>query len=247
MEKSIEEKYQDFLSTISHELRTPLTSIRGFADTMLLSYDKLSDEQKLKFINIIKEQSNRLIDLVENILSVSKLENITPSSFIFKSTSPIKTLNSILPILKNKYPQHKFNITNPNFNENIYVDENKLQQIFLNLIENSAKYSEKIKQTDISFNTNNSKCIIQIRDYGIGIAKENHEKIFEKFSRIDNPLTRKTEGSGLGLYITKILTEKMNGEISLIESDIGSCFEISFELCDFKTASENKMSGGKNC
>ena len=71
---TLEQAHLDFISTVSHELRTPLTSIRGFADTLLTSYDKLTPEQREKFLHIIKDQSNRLIKLVENLLTVSKMQ-----------------------------------------------------------------------------------------------------------------------------------------------------------------------------
>ena len=92
MEKDTEQKYKDFLSTVSHELRTPLTSIRGFADTILMSYNQLSDEQKIKFIQIIKEQSNRLIELVENILTVSKFDENTNDKYVMKAVNALKIL-----------------------------------------------------------------------------------------------------------------------------------------------------------
>ena len=74
-----EKNYEDFISTVSHELRTPLTSIRGFSQTMLASWDKIDDESKKKFLKIIEEQSNRLINLVENMLSVTKLNSSAPN------------------------------------------------------------------------------------------------------------------------------------------------------------------------
>ena len=241
MELDIEQRYKDFLSTISHELRTPLTSIRGFADTILMSYDKLSDEQKLKFVNIIKEQSNRLIDLVENILSISKLDDVNISNFVFKPIYPETVLKSAISVLKAKYINYDFKIDNQAKDYQIYVDEAKLQQVFINLLENSAKYSPENNQINISLKIINNKVVINIRDFGIGIAPQNFEKIFEKFSRIDTPLTRKTEGSGIGLYITKNLIEKMNGKITPLIVDKGACFEITFDICTLQTPLEKKI------
>lgn len=241
MEIDIEQKYKDFLSTISHELRTPLTSIRGFADTLLISYDKLSDEQKLRFLNIIKEQSNRLIDLVENILSVSKLDEMNVSNFVFKPIYPEVVLKTAISLLKTKYVDYEFVLNNQAKDFQIYVDEAKLQQIFINLLENSAKYSPENKEININFKIIDDNFVITIRDFGIGIGVENFEKIFEKFSRVDTPLTRKTEGSGIGLYITKNLIQKMNGKIKPIKVDKGACFEIVFEVCTLQTPLEKKI------
>lgn len=241
MEIDIEQKYKDFLSTISHELRTPLTSIRGFADTILMSFDKLTDEQKIKFITIIKEQSNRLIDLVENILSVSKIDDVNVSNFVFKPIYPENILKTAISILKTKYQDYDFKIDNFAKDCQIYADEGKLQQVFINLLENSAKYSPENKEINITLKIKNNKFIISVRDFGVGIDAENFEKIFEKFSRVDTPLTRKTEGSGLGLYITKNLIEKMNGKIMPLLVDKGACFEIVFDICSAQTPLENKI------
>ena len=96
--------YEDFISTVSHELRTPLTSIRGFSQTMLASWDKLDDESKKKFLNIIVEQSNRLINLVENMLSVTKLQN-SKENLIYKEIQIKPVIEMISSIVKNQYNQ----------------------------------------------------------------------------------------------------------------------------------------------
>lgn len=211
---NIEQNYEDFISTVSHELRTPLTSIRGFSQTMLSSWDKLDDESKKKFIKIIEEQSNRLIHLVENMLSVTKLQS-TNNHIVYNELDIKPTIEQVVSIIKNQYPSHTFETKyNPNV-PNIYVDKDKFQQILTNLIENSAKYATKKPFTEISTNINSNCVIINISNIGINISQEDCDKIFTKFARIDNPLTRKVQGSGLGLYITKNLVKKMKGEISV--------------------------------
>src|SRR5574344_937987 len=94
-------KQEDFISTVSHELRTPLTSIRGFAQTMLGSWDALDDSSKKKFIGIIEQQSNRLINLVENMLSVNKLQSFK-DKFVYKSANPNKLVEPIIHIVKHQ-------------------------------------------------------------------------------------------------------------------------------------------------
>jgi signal transduction histidine kinase len=209
-----EQNYEDFISTVSHELRTPLTSIRGFSQTMLTSWDKLDDESKKKFIKIIEEQSNRLIHLVENMLSVTKLQSPN-NHFVFNELDTKASIEQAISIIKNQYQNQSFELRhNPNVPK-IYVDKDKFQQILTNLIENSAKYSTNIFKTLITTDINNNNAEIKISNIGISIAKSDYDKIFTKFARIDNPLTRKVQGSGLGLYITKNLVEKMNGHISV--------------------------------
>ena len=220
-------KQDDFISTVSHELRTPLTSIRGFAQTMLSSWDKLDEDAKKKFIGIIEEQSNRLINLVENILSVTKLPN---ESIILKNINVNTSILPIIQIVHQQYANHRFIQNFDKSNPTISVDLEKFQQIMINLIENAAKYSNE--GTDITIITSHTdkEVSIKIQDEGIGIKEEDKEKIFEKFSRIDNPLTRKIQGSGLGLYITKTLIVKMRGSIAVKNLEKGVEFEVKFPI-----------------
>jgi len=217
------QSYDDFISTVSHELRTPLTSIRGFAQTMLQSYDKLDDENKKKFLKIIEEQSNRLIHLIENMLKVQNNDTI-----IFKAVSAKPLIEDVLQIIKQQYKEHNFILKYNEKLPKILVDTDKFQQVMTNLIENAAKYSNKGTTVTIITDFANIEDFISIKiqDHGVGIDEENLDKIFEKFSRIDNPLTRKVQGSGLGLYITKMLVTKMNGKINVKSSEQGTTFEV---------------------
>ncbi len=229
----------DFISTVSHELRTPLTSIRGFAQTLLSSWDLLDDESKKQFLKIIEEQSNRLIKLVENILTVSKSQN--NENYVFKNVDPNSTINSVVPIIQQQYPTRKI-ITS--FNKNlpeILIDKDKFQQIIMNLLENACKYSKE--NTDVIVKTDfakNNKISIKISDEGIEIKEEDKKRIFKKFSRIDNPLTRAVQGSGLGLYITKTLVEKMNGTINVESTKEQTSFEVLMPICDIENQARSK-------
>lgn len=227
---TLEQAHIDFISTVSHELRTPLTSIRGFADTLLTSYDRLTPEQREKFLLIIKEQSNRLINLVENLLTVSKMQS-DKELMIYKTVDIKPIVDSVIQIIKNQYKTHKY-VCNYDTNlPKILIDTDKLQQILLNITDNASKYSNEGTTVTINLeqNYNDGTVIISIKDEGIGIDKENIDKIFNKFSRIDSPLTRKIQGNGLGLYITKTLIEKMNGKIEVQSSPKGSEFKIIFK------------------
>ena len=196
---------------------------------MLTSWDKLDDESKKKFLKIIEDQSNRLIGLVENMLSVTKLHS-EKEILIFKEANLKTLIEPVIDIIKTAYPAHKFEF---NFNENtpnIIVDKDKFQQIMTNLIENAAKYSNENTTITITTEPAGDYVSIKVTDRGVGILPENYNKIFTKFSRIDNPLTRKVQGSGLGLYITKNLVEKMDGRISVISGDGETTFEILFPV-----------------
>lgn len=229
----------DFISTVSHELRTPLTSIRGFAQTMLSSWDMLDDDSKKQFLKIIEEQSNRLIKLVENVLAVSKVQS--KENYVYKSISANNSIKSVIPIVQQQYKTHKI-ITE--FNEKlpqIVIDNNNFQQIIINLVENACKYSKEgsIVKVKTDFAPDNY-ISIKVIDNGIGIKDEDKERIFEKFSRVDNPLTREVQGSGLGLYITKKLVENMNGKINVQSSEKGTTFEVLMPIGDIENQARAK-------
>ena len=219
----------EFIATVSHELRTPLTSIRGFSQTLLSSWDKLGDEDKKKFIKIIEEQANRLINLVENILSVSKINTDKP---IFKKVDVNNSISEVVQLLGQKYKNH-FILTD--FTADLppaLLDEDKFIQIMTNLVDNACKYSEEGKNVKISTSYYDSeKILIEVKDEGVGIKINDKSKIYDKFIRLENHLTSKTQGNGLGLYITKRLVEEMRGKIDFVsEEGKGTTFELIFPI-----------------
>ena len=214
----------EFIATVSHELRTPLTSIRGFSQTLLASWDKIDDENKKKFIKIIEDQSNRLIHLVENVLSVSKMN---ASIEVLKKVDVNEVIKRIIPMFTEQYKTRKFV---QKLNSNLppaRLDEDKFQQILTNLIDNAAKYSTDGKTVTISTELVENFVEIKITDEGVGIKQEDFDKVFKKFSRLENHLTSTTQGNGLGLYITKQLVENMGGQISFTsEINKGTTFRV---------------------
>lgn len=232
-------EYEDFISTVSHELRTPLTSIRGFSQTMLASWDKLDDESKKKFLKIIVEQSNRLINLVENMLSVTKLQG-AKENLIYKEVSIKPVVEMIASIVKNQYKDKNFKIDISSKVPNILVDKDKFQQIMTNLMENAAKYGDEGSVIEVRAAYVPENVCIEVINSGIEIPKEDYEKIFTKFSRIDNPLTRKVQGSGLGLYITKSLVEKMGGKIFVASGNGITKFSVSMPAGNIERQAREK-------
>ena len=224
MDKTIQD---EFISTVSHEMRTPLTSIRGFSQTLLSSWDKLDEDSKKKFVKIIEEQSNRLINLVENILTVSKMNADKP---IFREVNVNISIPKVIQMLSVKY---KENPIKTNFNPHlppVRLDEDKFQQIMTNLIDNACKYSGAGKSVEIETAfADSDNILISVKDEGVGIKSEDAEKVFEKFVRLENHLTSKAQGNGLGLYITKNLVESMSGQIWLeSEPSKGTIFKLKF-------------------
>lgn len=214
----------EFIATVSHELRTPLTSIRGFSQTLLASWDKIDDENKKKFIKIIEDQSNRLIHLVENVLSVSKMN---AGGEVLKKVDVNDVIKRIIPMFTEQYKTRKFVQKLNSSLPPARLDEDKFQQILTNLIDNAAKYSTDGKTVTISTELSENFVEIKITDEGVGIKQEDFDKVFKKFSRLENHLTSTTQGNGLGLYITKQLVENMGGQISFTsEINKGTIFRL---------------------
>ena len=155
---------KEFLSTINHEIRTPLTSIKGFAETILSSYDKLSDEQKKKFINIIKEQSIRLINLVENALNAAD-SDVDYNNLVFKKTDINEILLKSIDVVKVNYKNFIFekNLSNGLFSS---LDKDASEQIFINILDNACKYSNNSNKVEIKTYVKDNKNYISIKNFG---------------------------------------------------------------------------------
>lgn len=228
-EEQLDRVQSDFVSTVSHELRTPLTSIKGFVDTLLRSREQLPEEQQLRFLRIIKNQADRLTRLVEDILIVSKIQ----SGQLRNAPQRLDLADVIDRVLENlsqKTAHHQLDL---GLNEDlpaVWADQDRLEQILTNLVDNALKYSPK--RTVVSLKAwidpkIPGKLSISVVDQGIGIPEAFLEQIFNRFNRLDTPLTREREGTGLGLYITKSLVESLGGQIAVESQEgLGSTFTV---------------------
>lgn len=230
IDSNVDRAQIEFVSTVSHELRTPLTSIKGFAETLLRSGDKLSEENKKKYITIIKEQSDRLTRLVEDLLAVSRLESQS-NQLTVRALDLKKHINKVCESLITKSKTHKIIQNVEKDIPNVWADADRFEQILTNLIDNAIKYSPEgekvtVKATSVINNGVKEKLKIEVTDYGIGITENDLQKIFTKFGRLDNPLTRQAQGTGLGLFITKSLVLALKGEISVSSSKGETTFTV---------------------
>ncbi len=239
----LNQAHLDFVSTVSHELRTPLTSIKGFADTLLNAGDNLKKEQQIRFISIIKSQIDRLTRLVENLLTVSKLE-AKDSKTIYKAVEIEKIVESVLYNLSHKSKEHKIEVNIlPNL-PSAWADADKLEQVMMNLVDNAVKYSKPGTTVSIEagFAENDlDRVQVNVKDQGVGIPEEFLSKVFTKFSRIDNPLTREVQGTGLGLYITKSLVKSMKGDITAESNDQGTTFKVILPAISYETHTQQRF------
>ena len=208
---------EEFISTLSHEIRTPLTSIKGFSQTMLSSWDKLDDEKKKEFLKIILNQSQRLINLVENVLNVAKIDS-NSENLVLTKVSINQIMQSSINVISMTYKDFEF-IFEKSQNELFSLcDMDKTQQILLNILDNAAKYSNNSKKILVKTYSQKDFNVFSIKNFGSYIEKKDYEKIFEKFSRLESYISSSVQGSGLGLYIVKNLIQKMNGKIEINSS-----------------------------
>ena len=220
---SVQQAQTEFVSTVSHELRTPLTSIKGFADTILRAGDRLDASQQRRYIGIIKAQADRLTRLVEDLLAVSRLES-RKMQLTIRALPLDEAVHRVCQNLADKSARHQVLVKIPPGLPPVWADADRLEQILTNLIDNAIKYSPQSTTVTITARALSQKpefVEFSINDQGAGISPDYLPQIFNKFSRHDNPLTRQTEGTGLGLYITKSLILALDGSIN-VTSEPGS-------------------------
>ncbi len=236
--KEVDEMKDDFVSMASHELKTPLTAIIGYLDLLNSSKKKLNKDEQ-HYLDNIQSSSTRLKMLVEDILEVSRIEQ-GRITFEYSIVSASEMANKVVDTLLPKANEKKIElILNNQLEKNqdlIKVDASRLEQILVNLVGNSIKYTEK-GIVEVVVGKEDEKIKISVEDTGIGMSSEEKESLFGKFNRIKNEKTIKVEGSGLGLWITKQLTEQMKGKIS-VESikGKGSRFFVVFDKIEVKNS-----------
>jgi signal transduction histidine kinase len=210
----------EFLYLITHEFKTPLTVIKAAIQAMDMICGKEMPEKADKFLNSIKQNTNRQLRLVNNLLDVTRINagEIRLKEGVFDVEYLIRSIvDSIQP-----YAQHKkvkLNFTARFDGNEILIDEEKIERIILNLVSNALKFTPEGKSIDIGlcrkrYRNRNMICIT-VTDQGIGIPKSKQDKIFERFGQADTSLSRQAEGTGIGLYLVKLYVNAMNGGITL--------------------------------
>jgi PAS domain S-box-containing protein len=227
-----------FLANMSHELRTPLNAIVGFSDLLADgSPGELNDKQK-RFVNHIKQGSAHLLQLINDILDLSKIEagqlELRCEDFQVKDALP-EVLSAIRPMAmaKNIQVHHKLEADRA-----VYADRVRFKQILYNLLSNAVKFTPKDGRIDIDCVEKGSEVYISVSDTGIGIRAEDQKVVFEEFRQIEGNSNTANEGTGLGLAITKRLVEQQGGKISL-ESEPGKGSRFTFTLPMGSSTSSN--------
>jgi signal transduction histidine kinase len=221
----------DFVSTISHEFKSPLTSIRQLAE-MLHSGRVPSEERRRQYYDVLLEQSERLSLLTENILNLARIEE-GRKEFVFEKTDIHALLKQIISSIQDRVRHEGFSIEVEIKKDlpMIMVDRVGIAQAVTNLIDNAVKYSGESRRIIVGASETDSSVSITVQDFGIGIRKEDLERVFERFFRGGDELTRTIKGSGLGLTLVKEIIEAHNGTVHAeSEPGRGSTFFIKLPL-----------------
>jgi two-component system phosphate regulon sensor histidine kinase PhoR len=226
--KKLETIKKDFVVNVSHELRTPLTAIKGFAETL---YDTVTGDNK-HYIEIINKHTDRLINIVNDLLLLSDLEEKGLQQIHVENISLNVLITSVIKIFEKKVVEKKLYLKFvPTENLPVIKGEYfKLEQVFINLIDNAVKYTDE-GGVEIFFNLNKEKNMLKInvQDTGIGIPKQDLQRVFERFYVVDKSRSRTAGGTGLGLSIVKHIVMLHNGKIE-VESQVGSGTKFSVLL-----------------
>jgi len=231
--KEVDKMKDEFISMASHELRTPVTVIRGYAQMMLEESKELNIKNEgIEYLSIINTSTERLGDLIEDLLNVSRIEQgrfkidlkeLNVQSIIEETIKEMsvqskqKGLDLILEVKEDT-------------NCLINVDGDKLKQVLINIIGNSIKYTNK-GSVEVKVSNKDESLVINVKDTGIGMSAKEREHLFEKFYRVKNKKTQDVVGTGLGLWITKQIIEIMKGSI-FVDSieEVGTQVTIEFPL-----------------
>jgi signal transduction histidine kinase/CheY-like chemotaxis protein len=229
-EHEISQMKNEFVSTVSHELRTPLTSIKGYVDLILDGETGDINEIQREFLGIVKQNSDRLVALINDMLDISRIE----SGRIHLKIEPIDIADSIaggIDTFRAIIDQHgmTLNLSVPRDLPAAAGDRDRVGQVLTNLMSNAIKYSPGGGSIEVKARTRGHQVVVSVRDTGIGISREDQTHLFDKFYRVDSSLTREIGGTGLGLSICKTIIELLGGQV-WVESTPGKGSTFSFSL-----------------
>ncbi|HSV40570.1 MAG TPA: PAS domain S-box protein [Nocardioidaceae bacterium] len=213
--RDVDRMRSDFLSTVSHELRTPLTTIKGFAEILVASWDTAADERKLDFVERIMRAGGRLDHLIEDLLDFSRLER-GQLSLTMEPHRVQDLVDETLQRAAQSLNHHSIEVAVP---DSLWVlaDKTTFIRVLENLLTNAVKFSPRESSIHVTARAVSGEVELAVRDHGVGIAPEHHDKVFERFHRV--PETASTQpGTGIGLAIVKQFTEAQGGRVSVVSA-----------------------------
>lgn len=227
--KQLNEFRSNLIDTVSHELRTPLTSIQGYTSRLMRQDIVIDEEMKQKSLRIIKEQTERLNRLIEDLLTIPDIEGMR-----LRTVNDNVNIDKVLEqaeLLLRKRDGHEIIVNLPENLPQVVADKGRLEQVFINLFENAVKYSYPDTPILVDAKVIDEKIVVNVKNSCDVIPEKKLQTLFEKFVRLDDNMTRTTRGTGLGLFIVKGLIEAMNGTIELFSTpDSGFTARITLNI-----------------
>ena len=221
---------RQFIADVSHELRTPLTVIKGYLDVLLLSRSVSLAEEQLNYLQIIKQHTQRLRSLIEDILEFSRPETSKQLSLEPVAIQPLIQEVVLSLQLEAERKQLRVEVDVPESIPPIMLDQRRISQVMLNLVSNAVKYTFEQGTIQLRAFLNHAQMLqVEIEDNGVGLSSEQCHKLFQPFYRADNPLRERAGGTGLGLAIARQIVEQHGGEL-WVESEQGRGSIFSFML-----------------
>ncbi len=235
----------EFLAMVSHELRTPLNAIIGFSEVLVKEmFGPLGEERYQDYASDIRSSGTHLLSLINDILDLSKIE-ADKYELVEQHIEPSELIQSALRIVKERAEDARISITTDLGSPlpRIFADERAVKQILINLLSNAVKFTPEGGHVTLAARIDETGCfMLSISDTGIGIHKDNLQKVLEPFSQVDSALSRKYEGTGLGLALTKCLVELHGGALDLqSELDRGTTVTVTLpkdRIIPLSTAAE---------
>ncbi|MGD0153304.1 MAG: ATP-binding protein [Thermacetogeniaceae bacterium] len=227
--RHLERVRAEFVANVSHELKTPVTVIKGFAETLLEGalYNSRACEE---FVSIIGEEAERLNRLINDLLSLSRIESRELVMQV-ESLELGPEINRIVDRLKPRFQKKELGlgVAVPAHAVMVQADRDRLEQVLLNLLENSLMYTPSGGRVEVGVQEQDSMAVVSVKDTGIGIPPDDLPRIFERFYRVDRARSRKLGGTGLGLAIVKHIVEAHGGQV-WVESELGRGSTFYFTL-----------------
>jgi PAS domain S-box-containing protein len=227
---SLEQRKDEFTSIASHELKTPLTTIKAFTQILGRRLELTGDNESLSYINKMNTYIGRLTKIIYDFLDFSKIQ--AGKLDLFQEEFELNGLVSeVVEDMQSTVESHNIQLVNEIPRVKVYGDRNRISQVLINLISNAVKYSPEADKVEVKMETNDNKIVVAVKDYGVGIPKDNQGKIFDRFYRVNQPKKIKIEGFGLGLYISGEIIGRHKGKIwfDSVEGE-GSTFYFSLPI-----------------
>ncbi len=214
-ERRAEKLKSDFIATISHELRTPITPIRGYADLLSRRWDRMSEEKRAGVLETIKERADHLTHLVDDLLVAARTSADTKLSVDMQRLDLVDVVREAVAGFTETDGRVSIADSPPLW---VRADRTRASQVVSNLVGNAIKYTPVDSPIEVTFSQSEDAVEVIVRDHGPGIAVDEQERVFQRFYRIEDPMTMRTGGSGLGLHIARQLARAMGGDVRLISS-----------------------------